>query len=357
MRRITVKYAKEGMVVEQPVYDCWGNMLLDKNQELKAATIDEMKKRDVTEIFIRDERIKDCMVTPLFSPRTEGALAKSFRWLVQDNSSKQTLSDGHLSHVQATIIDMVKEMSASHAGDVNVSCSISAKDYVYLQPVKTAALSMAISNTLKRPGAELVAIGMAAVLKDICLPVDIINSADSLAEGDSLRMRDHPSKAHKMLSRHRMTIGPIATIVQQHHEQWSGKGFPLQLKGKEITALARIISIADAFVDLLSDRPGRNRYMSHEAIEYIMAGGGDQFDPELVEVFSRRIPSYPSGLSVQLNNGDTGIVINPKLGFIARPIVRICSKADQGELKTPVDIDLSKVEYQRNLITKVLEYD
>ena len=345
------------MVVELPVYDCWGNLLLDKNLELKPAGIEEMSKRGVTEIFIRDGRVTDVVVSPLFSPQSEGALAKAFRWLVQDNSSKQTISDGHLAHVNATMIAMVNEISARKANDINVACNISAKDYVYLQPIKTAALSMAMANALKLPPADILVIGMAAVLKDICLPVDVINSMDSLADSESLIIRDHPTKAFRMLSRHRATVGAVATAVNQHHETWSGTGFPMQLKGKGISFAARIIAIADVFVDLLSDRPGRSKYMPHEAIEGIMAGGGDQFDPDLVELFARRIPSYPAGLSVQLNNGDSGIVTNPRLGFIARPVVRVCSKADQGELKEPFDIDLAKVEYQRMLVTKVLEYD
>ncbi|MHB8105756.1 MAG: HD-GYP domain-containing protein, partial [Dehalococcoidales bacterium] len=85
--------------------------------------------------------------------------------------------------------------------------------------------------------------------------------------------------------------------------------------------------------------------------------GGDQFDPELVEVFVRHIPPYPAGLSVQMNNGDIGIIRNPKLGFVSRPVVRICSKVNKGLLKQPYDIDLSQKVYQNVLVTKVLEYD
>jgi len=97
--------------------------------------------------------------------------------------------------------------------------------------------------------------------------------------------------------------------------------------------------------------------LSHEAIEYIMAGGNDQFDPEIVELLVRRIPSYPAGLSVKLSTGDTGIISNPRLGLIARPIIRIFHRPAQGILKNPFDIDLSKPEYQRLLVTQVLEYD
>ena len=115
--------------------------------------------------------------------------------------------------------------------------------------------------------------------------------------------------------------------------------------------------MADSFVDLLTDRPGRSKHPPHQAIEYIMAGGNDQFDPDIVELLVRRIPSYPAGLSVKLSTGDTGIIADPKMGFIARPIIRIFQRPSQGVLKNPFDIDLSKPEFQRLLISEVLEYD
>jgi hypothetical protein len=357
MRRITVKHAQPGMVAELPVYDNWGNLLLNKDQQFDTKIISQMTDKGVTELLIRDPRMADVVIAPLFTPQTEGVLAKAFKWLVMDCSSKMILSDGHLSRVKAAMDDMVKEITKSYKGDVNVSCRISPKDYAYLQPVKTAGLALAIGSALKLPPSELFALGMAAILKDVCLPIEIIDSVDCLIEGGSPKLRDHPRNAYHMLSLHRMTAGAIATAVSQHHEKWSGTGYPKMLKGADICRHARIIAIADAFVDLLSDRPGRGKFMSHEAIEYIMAGGGDQFDPDLVKVFVQHIPSYPAGLSVQLNSGETGIVSNPKLGFVARPIVRICYKPAEGNLANPFDVDLSRVEFQRMLITKILEYN
>lgn len=356
MRRITVKHIQPGMITEQPVYDNWGHLLLNKDSQFTPQLVGEIKNKGVTEVFIRDPRVNDVIITPLISPLAEGALAKVFQWLVKDNSSKMTFSDGHLERVKATILEMVAE-TAKKTGDINVTTGIAPKDYMYLQPVKTAELSMAMGKALKLPPNELVILGMAAILKDACLPVDIINSVDCLAEEVSIQMRDHPGKGYKALSRHRSTIGAIALAVGQHHETWSGKGFPMAIKGTEISRDARIIAIADVYVDLLSERPGRGKFMPHEAIEYIMANGGDRFDPQLVEIFVRHIPSYPAGLTVQLNTGEIGIVSNPKLGFVARPIVRICSRPNEGELQKPVDMDLSKAEFQRMLITKVLEYD
>ena len=357
MRRITLKHAKPGMVVEQPVFDNWGNLLLNKNNELTAALINSISERGVSEVFIRDWRVTDVLVAPLFSPQNEGILAKTFRQLVQENQGKQTIGADIINEMHVAVSNMVKDMSLNIVGDLNVMCSISPNDYVYLQPVKTAGLCLAIGRGLELSPEELVSLGMAAVFKDIGLPQDIIDTVDCLTEGASPRMREHPAAGSRLLQQHHLSNGVIANAVLQHHEHWSGTGYPQGLKGKEISRFARIIAISDAFVDLLAVRPGRDKYMPHEAIEYIMACGGDQFDPEFVELFVRQVPSYPSGLSVQLNTGDTGIVSNAKLGFIARPIVRICYRPVKGLLAQPINVDLSHAAYQRMLITRVLEYD
>jgi hypothetical protein len=357
MRRLTLKHAQPGMIVEMPVYDNWGNLLVYSNNTLSQQLIDTITQRGVSEIFVRDWRVMDVLVAFLFTPQSEGLMAKNFRQFVMENTGKPALDANMLSQVKVGVSSVVRDMNLNVIGDINVSCCISPKEYVYLQPVKTAGLALALGTGLGLKGDNLVTLGLAAVLKDIGLPSETINAVDFLSEGGSPRLRNHPVVAHKLLMQHQIAAGDVANAVLQHHENWSGSGYPNGLKGKEISFYARIIAIADAFVDLLAERPGRKRCMPHEAIEYIMASGGDQFDPQLVEAFVRQIPSYPAGLTVKLNTGDIGIVCNPKRGFVARPIVRICIKPGQGELEDPEDIDLSQKEFQRMLITQVLEYD
>ena len=357
MRRITLKYVKPGMVVEEPVYDNWGNELVYKNAELTNEMISNIIAKGVSEIFIRDWRVSDVVVVPLFSPKNEGMLAKAFRALVTDQQSWQDFSNESFTEIQVALSNMVKDMDLNVVGDLNVLCTILPSDYVYLQPVKTAGLCLAIGRAIGLKPEQLINLGLAAVFKDIGLPPEILESVDFLSEGASPRLRDHPLTGAELLKRKNLLYEDSAVAIMQHHEAWNGGGYPVGIKGKEISLFARIIAVSDAFIDLLSARPGRNKYMPHEAIEYIMAFGGDQFDPELVEIFVRQVPSYPTGLSVLLNTGDTGIVSDAKLGFVARPIVRICYRPVKGLLKQPIDIDLSHVTYQRLLITKVLEYD
>ena len=356
MRRITVKYAQPGLVLELPVYDNYGKLLMAQHLQLDKVTIGKMLQAGVPEIFVRDYRVLDVMVAPLFPPEAEGAVANAFRTLVLENQGKPSINPVHLSQAYSSISRLIGGMAQNLVGDAGVSCNIPLQEYIYLQPVKTAGLSLAVGHKLGMTVKELAALGTAALLKDIGLSPEVINTADVLSEGGSSRLFGHPLAGCKLLMPHQLTGEEIAEAVLQHHESWSGRGYPQGLKGKDISRNARIIAIADAFVDLLAERPTRGRYMPHEAIEFVMASGGDQFDPELVESFVRNIPSYPSGLAVQLNTGEIGIVINPKRGFVARPVVRVCVIPGKA-LKEPYDIDLSIAENQRTLITKVLEYD
>lgn len=74
-------------------------------------------------------------------------------------------------------------------------------------------------------------------------------------------------------------------IALLHHEKWDGTGYPFGLKGKKIPLLARIVSLADVFDALTSDRPYRKAFSIEEAFEIIKNESGKHFDPELVELF------------------------------------------------------------------------
>ena len=87
-----------------------------------------------------------------------------------------------------------------------------------------------------------------------------------------------------------------------------------------------------------------------------MAYNGELFDPELVMLFTKLMPLYPTGVMVSLNTGEMGIISDTKLGFIGRPTVRVCYDKDQNEVIKPYDMQLTDSEHQHRLVTSVAEY-
>lgn len=82
------------------------------------------------------------------------------------------------------------------------------------------------------------------------------------------------------------------SVIRSHHERWDGKGYPDQLKETEISILARITAVADAFDAMTSSRSYRSALPLEEAYKRIIDGKGTQFDPDLVELFQEVYPDW-----------------------------------------------------------------
>ena len=76
-------------------------------------------------------------------------------------------------------------------------------------------------------------------------------------------------------------------IVRHHHENWDGTGYPDGLKGEAIPTGARILSVADCFDALTSDRPYRPRMSDDQAMQILADRSGTMYDPEVVTTFTR----------------------------------------------------------------------
>jgi HD-GYP domain-containing protein (c-di-GMP phosphodiesterase class II) len=354
-----MKYAQPGMVLGLPVYNNYGKEILGRRTRLNEECLSIMSRNSISEILIEDQRVDDVVVASIVSPEKEGKLADAFCQLLISTRSTRSIDSSFISQVNMAVNETARNLILSIMGEINVACSVSEADYAYFHPVKSAMLAMALGFKLGMNTNELILLGMSSLLKDISsifLPPGLLNKSPLTPEEQQL-VREHPIKSRNLLSQFSEIKDDVTNIILQHHEQWNGKGYPRGLKGQQISRYAQIIAAADVFSDLLVEHPGKEKCMSHEAIEYLMACSGDQFDPDLVEAFVRKIPAYPNGLTVKLNTGEIGIVSEPNLGFIARPVIRICYDTEKGTLKKPYDINLAKPEFQRKLIIKVLEYE
>ena len=122
-----------------------------------------------------------------------------------------------------------------------------------------------------------------------------------LREKEALAIRRHPLKGARILEPLGFSYA-IYSGIRHHHERWDGKGYPDGLAGAEIPVLARIISLADSYDAMTSDRPYRKRIPFQKACDEIEKNSGIQFDPQVVGVFlnfksqQRLVPiSFDSG--------------------------------------------------------------
>lgn len=83
-----------------------------------------------------------------------------------------------------------------------------------------------------------------------------------------------------------------AIIAYTHHERWDGSGYPQGLSGEAIPLSGRIVSIVDVFDALISERPYKKMWTKEDALAYIVAQSGTQFDPVLVDHFEKNFSAF-----------------------------------------------------------------
>ncbi|HHO77026.1 MAG TPA: response regulator [Deltaproteobacteria bacterium] len=156
---------------------------------------------------------------------------------------------------------------------------------------RVTMLSAAMGNALGLNEDERDVLYIAASLHDIGkvgIPDNILLKPQGLTEEEFAIIKKHPDIGADILKQ----IPPMAReseIIRHHHEHYNGKGYPSGLKAGDIPYLSRIISLADAFDAMTSDRPYRKGMSVEMAIEEIQRCKGIQFDPDLSDIFIQRI--------------------------------------------------------------------
>ena len=130
-------------------------------------------------------------------------------------------------------------------------------------------------------------IELAGLLHDIgkiAIKEDILNKPGKLTEEEYDEIKRHPESGYHIL-KSVDEYSSLAQCVLEHHERFDGKGYPKGIKGSQISLIARIIAVADAFEAMIAQRPYRKSLTEEMAIEEIKKNSNTQFDPEIVTAF------------------------------------------------------------------------
>lgn len=116
------------------------------------------------------------------------------------------------------------------------------------------------------------------------VPDAILKKPGPLSPDDWQTMQLHTVWGEALLAEHQ-DFDLARQVARWHHERWDGRGYPDGLRGVQIPRPARIVSVADVFDALISERPYKQPWTSHAAIEELQRIAGSQLDPEIVGAF------------------------------------------------------------------------
>jgi HD-GYP domain-containing protein (c-di-GMP phosphodiesterase class II) len=195
---------------------------------------------------------------------------------------------------------LYEELRAIYSDTVRAfAAAIDIKDkYTQGHSERVGRYSEIIARELGWSEAEVEGIQIAGYLHDVGKLVvdrDIINAPYRIDAKQSSELSRHPSAGYEILAPIHHPYADIPLMAKYHHERLDGRGYPEGLVDEQIPLGAKIVSLADAFDAMTTDRPYRRRRSFEDVVHDLRENSGTQFDGSVVAAFANAILKEVTG--------------------------------------------------------------
>ena len=174
--------------------------------------------------------------------------------------------------------------------------SIQERDIVtYEHSRRVATYAQRLARYLGWSRREAYDLALAALVHDLgktWIANDILNKSEALSEDERRTMERHPVIGARILIGCDVHPFYVETVLY-HHESWDGQGYPIGLQGEDIPLSARILTVADVYDALTSQRPYKAAVSDDAARARLLKGAATSFDPTIVQAFLHLLDTYP----------------------------------------------------------------
>lgn len=224
-------------------------------------------------------------------------------------------------------------------------------EYTSIHCMNVCILAVSFGRSIGLAKTELAVLGLGALLHDLGkmkTPPEILNKPGRLTREEFAEMKKHSRYGYDLLAEQGGLPDAVLDIVLHHHERINGAGYPDGLPGDQIDKLVKLVSIVDVYDAITSDRCYHDGIAPYEALKNMYEWVGDNFEKELIEQFIKCLGIYPIGSLVQLNTGQTGIVVSASEKSRLRPIVLLMINSKGEHYSRPKLINMSHPKWHRD---------
>jgi len=229
------------------------------------------------------------LIGQLRETEREGKLPQSF--ITESATTEVHLLASAINRATRAVHDANEHLDSAYLEFIETMArALDARDrYTAGHSDRVSEYSIAIARVLECPADEIEILRIGARLHDIGkigVPDAVLQKPGRLTEEEFALIKQHPEIGKRILenvSRFRDYL----PIIELHHEDFDGRGYPHGLRGEEVPLLARIVHVADAYDAMTSDRAYRTRMPENRVREILAECAGTQFDPEIVDAFLR----------------------------------------------------------------------
>lgn len=347
---VSIHNCDNGMVTAKPIYSEQGMILVAQGTSLTERTLSALKRRNVSLLYIEDKRVGDIQIPddiPIeLRIETTNTISEIYGNFFSDEHKKKRIFEGiDVGKLQQALNNLLTEIK-SMKNVMSLLTNIFTHDnYTFSHSTNVTLYTLAMTVHLGFNEKQINEIGIGSMLHDVgkCeIPKEILNKQGVLENEEFEIMKMHTEYGFEILRKDPSISLLSAHCALQHHEKLDGSGYPRGLKGNEIHPYGKILAVSDVFDALTSNRSYRKAMLPHEAMEALYAGTYTHFDSKYVKAFQNSVATYPVGLTVKLNTGETAVVIEYQMGSPSRPTVRVLKDPKGCAIEKPYEIDLAK---------------
>ncbi len=370
MKKIKVEDLKPGQKFDKPVYVDGDTLLVPERVVIREKDIKRLKSWNITfvetegkPISTEEEKKKEEQtISKLLEGKGDEGLVKLYTQAVKDLSeifndikNGRKVKTADIDEIVTNLVHAVRDHSEAMTSLILQNPGTG--DQTASSAVNCLILSVVLAQHLNFPNHHIMNTAIAALLHDIGMariPSAILEKTGDLTTEEKKQIQTHTLYTFRIITRELKYSEEIGKLALLHHERWDGKGYPKQLKGKQIPVISRIISVVDAFEAMVRDRPYRNSMIGYTAMRQILNDNSRRFDSEILKIFIKAMGIYPVGSIVILNDGSIGRVERIHGDAPLRPLVRLIVDAKGKRMEESGGKTIDLLEKKDYFITRAV---
>lgn len=340
MRLVSIDMLQPDMKIARAVYN-QGALILPAGRINVTRYIPNLRNMGIEYVYVEDDKSNGIEIPDAIAEKTRTSCKQILQKTIEQFSLSDKLETKELQDCVSTVIS---EILSTPDVQVSLSDIASVDEYTYTHSVSTMVYALMIARKLNYTESKLAVLGMGTLLHDIgkmLIDREVMFKEGELSQKEYDYVKMHALYGYQTLRRIASMPEQVRQIAYMHHERLDGSGYPQGLLGEELNEYIRIVSIADVYDALTTDRCYRKKWPANKAMDFLMERSGKEFDPKLVGLFTQQLAVYPNGSLVRLSNRFMGIVSKQNKSMPLRPFVRVIQDPNGREI-TPFEVDLMK---------------
>ncbi|MDH4127247.1 MAG: HD-GYP domain-containing protein [Spirochaetota bacterium] len=372
---VIVKHLKPGIVLASSTYDKNGNLVHPAYTPFTQNDIESLISSGIDKIFYTKfkkklnthsgQTLNEYLDNQIYKgPRTITIESQKNAVSVMEKIVNKIKNDNEFDVHDARLLveNIMNDLNNSDEQVINLLDIQAFDDYTYTHSLNVGVIGMVFARKLKLHDDMVKKIGLGGFLHDVGkvkIPFEIINKDGKLTSDEYDIIKQHVTIGYKLIKNKTQVDDSVKQMILFHHEKLDGSGYPLGLKNNQIEDYIAIITIADYYDALTTERSYKKAFTPRETLHLIMKKSGIYFKSDIAHKFANEMfilfkesNFYTVGSYVLLNTNEIARVISKDYEFTSRPCIEILRTQAGKTLSKPLFVDLN-LDGSRNIIKVV----